>query len=295
MAVRCSGHVNEGDKTLTHGTQTTVTYQGSVADTETKNDDRLATLVQNYDAAFRLAFESFALGTTDSPVRDGEVLELARRAGITRGSRVLEPGSGSGGVSRLLARELKCDVQGIDLTPFQFEEAQRRAEEAALQDLVSCSLGDMEVFDYEQEAYDVAMDVFSWIHVPDWQRLFSLLSGALKPGGRIVMYDAFLAPAATDETAALVRDAWLVRICAVDDCTALLEESGYRVIHTQERGRQVLDNWRGGLANLRKKEDEFLGRFGEDAYRFFVETSAWTIGAFERDELTAAQIIAEKA
>ena len=109
------------------------------------------------------------------------------------------------------------------------------------------------------------------------------------------MYDAFLAPAATDESAALVRDAWLVRICAVDDCTALLEESGYRVIHTQERGRQVLDNWRGGLANLRKKEDEFLGRFGEDAYRFFVETSAWTIGAVERDELTAAQIIAEKA
>ncbi len=80
----------------------------------------------------------------------------------------------------------------------------------------------------------------------------------------------------------------------MDDCTALLEESGYRVIHTQERGRQVLDNWRGGLANLRKKEDEFIGRFGEDAYSFFVETSAWTIGAYEREELTAAQIIAEK-
>ena len=59
----------------------------------------------------------------------------------------------------------------------------------------------MEFFDYEQEAYDVAMDVFSWTHVPDWQRLFSLLRGALKPGGRIVIYDAFLAPAATDETA----------------------------------------------------------------------------------------------
>ena len=105
MAVRCSGHVNEGDKTLTHGTQKTVTYQGSVADTETKNDDRLATLVQNYDSAFRFAFVVFALGTTDSPVRDREPLELALRAGIARGSRVLYPGPGSGGSSTLLARQ----------------------------------------------------------------------------------------------------------------------------------------------------------------------------------------------
>jgi sarcosine/dimethylglycine N-methyltransferase len=256
--------------------------------------DELALLDQNYDPAFRSAFEIFALGTTDSPVRDGEVLELARRAGITKGSRVLEPGSGSGGVSRLLARELGCAVRGIDLTPYQFEEAERRAEEAGLQDLISYSLGDMATFDYEQEAYDVAVDVFSWIHVPDWRRLFSSLRGALKSGGRIVMYDAFLAPAATRETEYAVREAWLMRTCAVDDCTALLKESGYRVVHAQDRGQNVLDNWRGGLVNLRKKEGEFLDRFGEDTYEFFVETLTWTINAYERGELTAAQVIAEK-
>jgi hypothetical protein len=108
------------------------------------------------------------------------------------------------------------------------------------------------------------------------------------------MYDAFLAPAATRETEDAVREAWLMRICAVDDCTALLGESGYRVVDTQDRGQKVLDNWRGGLVNLRKKEGEFLGRFGEDAYEFFVETLAWTINAYERGGLTAAQVIAEK-
>jgi len=263
-------------------------------DTQTKTDDKLGALVQNYDAAFRFAFETFALGSSDGPVRDREVLELARRAGITSGSRVLEPGSGSGGVSRLLARELNCEVHGIDLTPSQLQEAQRKTEEAALQDTVSFSLGDMEVFDYEQETYDVAIDVFSWIHATNWQRLLASLHAALKPGGRIVIYDAFLKPEAIDQTRAYVRDAWLAGISTVDDCTALLEDNGYQVNYTDERGQQVLENWRGGLANLKQKEDEFQARFGEESYGFFVETSAWTIEAYEREELTAAQVIAKK-
>jgi cyclopropane fatty-acyl-phospholipid synthase-like methyltransferase len=259
-----------------------------------QHDDQRAVVNQNYDAEFRAAFQTLAIGTTDSPIRDGEVVELARRAGISKGSHVVEPGSGSGGVSRILARELECEVRGIDLTPYQLEEAEQRAEEADLQDLVSYSLGDMATYDYEQDAYDVAVDMFSWIHVADWPSLFSLLRGALKPGGRLVMYDAFLTPTATDETEIAMKASWLPRIGPVDDCTELLERSGYRVIHTEDRRRQVLENWRDGLANLGKRDDELLEHIGRGSYRFFVKTLAWTIDAYERGELTAAQVVAEK-
>ncbi len=153
-----------------------------------ETEERRTRLTLIYGPAFRRAFEIFALGTTDSPVRDDEVIELARSAGISKEQRILEPCSGSGGVSRLLTREFRCEVLGIDVVPYQLDVAKSKAAHEGFQSLIAYIEGDAVTYAYPREAFDAAIDVFAWVHVADWPDLFRTIHGALKPGGKIVMY-----------------------------------------------------------------------------------------------------------
>src|SRR5918998_649666 len=58
---------------------------------------------------------------------------LARRAGIVRGSRVLDVGCGVGGSTLWLARNLDCTVVGITISPVQAEMATEKARKEGLQ------------------------------------------------------------------------------------------------------------------------------------------------------------------
>jgi cyclopropane fatty-acyl-phospholipid synthase-like methyltransferase len=62
--------------------------------------------------------------------------ELAQAAGVTKGSRVLDIGSGLGGPSRYLTATFECHVTGIDLSPSFVEAASYLAVRAGLADKV---------------------------------------------------------------------------------------------------------------------------------------------------------------
>ncbi len=260
-----------------------------------ETEERRTRLTLIYGPAFRRAFEIFALGTTDSPVRDDEVIELARSAGISKEQRILEPCSGSGGVSRLLTREFRCEVLGIDVVPYQLDVAKSKAAHEGFQSLIAYIEGDAVTYAYPREAFDAAIDVFAWVHVADWPDLFRTIHGALKPGGKIVMYDAFLTPKTKKQTEEAVKDKWFdPGIRTVEDCCLAFDRTGFRVIHREDRRQHVLGSWRAGLARLKEAADEFIGEFGEEPYELFSETISWTIKAHEEEELTAAQVVAEK-
>ena len=57
---------------------------------------------------------------------------LARQAGITSSSKVLDVCSALGGPARRLVRTLGCTVVGLDATPRMYDEAVRRTKEAGL-------------------------------------------------------------------------------------------------------------------------------------------------------------------
>ena len=263
---------------------------------EAHTEQRMERLNQIYNPAFRRAFEIFDLGTTDSPVLDDEVLELASRTGVSGKHRVLEPCSGSGGVSRLLAGEFGCHVLGIDLVQIQLDDAERRAVASNLDHLIEYRAGDVVDYDYTSEAFDVAVDVFAWVHVADWPALFASMHRALRPGGSIMMYDAFVTPRTTDEIRRAVEEEWFdPGITTLGNCITMLQECGFNVSYVSERREQVLDNWSRGLSNLEQTRSEFVNEFGEDTYEVFAGIIGRTIGAHERGEVTAAQIVARKS
>ena len=86
-----------------------------------------------------------------------EMLIFARRAGVGPGTSVLDVGSGTGGPAIFFARELGCDVLGVDVSAVGHERAVAQAREAGLEDRVQFRLGDIQDIDLPAESFDVVI------------------------------------------------------------------------------------------------------------------------------------------
>src|SRR3954470_12421241 len=105
--------------------------------------------------------------------------EIIARSGIRAGAVVLDAGCGGGRVTKKLL-ELTPNVIGVDADANMVEKARETLPESVpvyRQDLLG-----LDVPDKVDVVFSCA--VFHWI--PDHERLFERLRGALKPGGRLV-------------------------------------------------------------------------------------------------------------
>ena len=107
---------------------------------------------------------------------------IAAKLLLEPGQKVLDIGSGWGGLALYIARETGADVTGLTLSKEQHAVASRRAEEAGLADRVRFKL-----LDYRQEpgAYDRIVSVGMFEHVGNlhYGEFFAKLDNLLKPDG----------------------------------------------------------------------------------------------------------------
>ncbi len=112
---------------------------------------------------------------------------LAAKLLIRPGQRVLDIGSGWGGLALYLAEECGADVTGLTLSAEQHKLATRRAAAAGLADRVRFHLRD-----YRKEAgqYDriVSVGMFEHVGVNHYPAFFSKLKSLLKPDGVALLH-----------------------------------------------------------------------------------------------------------
>jgi arsenite methyltransferase len=151
---------------------------------------------------------------------------LARLAGVERGRRVLDAACGSGASALLLARELGCDVVGVDLGARAIEQASARA--AALGARARFAVGDAETLPFPAAAFDVAFSECSLCLFEDKRRAIEELARVVRPGGAIALADV---TADLDALPAALRGA-AARVACVADArsgdqyAALLRDAG---------------------------------------------------------------------
>jgi len=114
---------------------------------------------------------------------------LAREAGVTASSRVLDVCSALGGPARHLASQLGCTVVGLDGTKKMHAEAERRTLAAGLEGKVSFRLGDALSMPFEDGAFDVVWGQDAWCYVTDKARLVRECARVVKPGGVVAFTD----------------------------------------------------------------------------------------------------------
>ncbi|MFQ5556551.1 MAG: SAM-dependent methyltransferase [Acidimicrobiales bacterium] len=104
------------------------------------------------------------------------------------GSRVLDAGSGLGGVARRIAETTGATVVGIDLTPGYVDAARALTRRCGLDHLVTFAVGD--VADPVPGAdFDAAVSVHVQMNVDDKVGFFAAVHDGLRSDGRFAIWD----------------------------------------------------------------------------------------------------------
>ncbi|MEM7067653.1 MAG: cyclopropane-fatty-acyl-phospholipid synthase family protein [Pseudomonadota bacterium] len=107
---------------------------------------------------------------------------LATRMGVTENSHILEIGCGWGGFAEFVTREIGAKVTGLTISREQLNFAQKRIQNAGLQDKAEFKFQDYrdETGKYDQIA---SIEMFEAVGEQYWPTYFSKIRDCLKPGG----------------------------------------------------------------------------------------------------------------
>lgn len=162
---------------------------------------------------------------------------LAQMMKPEKGARILDIGAGIGGPARYIAKEYRCRVDALDLTPDFIEAAHRLNEATAMTAHVFPLTGSALDMPYEDACFDAAYMMHVGMNIEDKASLYHEAFRTLKSGGHFYVYDImktaedselmFPVPwADTSATSFLVTK---------DTNVKLLEDAGFKIETTEDR------------------------------------------------------------
>lgn len=144
-------------------------------------DHRLYELFLDEDMQYSCAYWRKGVTSLETAQRDKKD-HIARKLLLEPGMRVLDIGSGWGGLALHLAREYGVEVTGVTLSVDQYQTSLRRAQEAHLADRVTFKLQD---YRHEPGSYDriVSVGMFEHVGRRNFAEYFEHIDRLLKPDG----------------------------------------------------------------------------------------------------------------
>ncbi len=118
-------------------------------------------------------------------------LEVKALAGIRATDRVLDVGGGLGGAARLLAADPGCHVTVVDLTEEYCRIGEVLTRRVGLDRLVTFRHASALALPFEAASFDVAWTQHSSMNIEDKEGLYRELARAVRPGGKLVLYEVF--------------------------------------------------------------------------------------------------------
>lgn len=177
------------------------------------------------------------LGGELHPGGEATTLRALELAGVCTGDRLLDVASGAGSSALLAARELGCEVVGLEYGEGAVCDANAAASEAGLGDRVSFVQGDAERLPFEDASFDAALCECSLCTFADKPQAVAELSRVLRPGGRLALSDVTV----DRERIPPGLDAPLATIACVGEALpragykALLREAGLEITAVESR------------------------------------------------------------
>jgi sarcosine/dimethylglycine N-methyltransferase len=155
---------------------------------------------------------------------------LAARAGIAKGSHVVDFCAGLGGPARYLAQRYGADVTGIELTPARVKGAQELTRRVGLQNSVRVIAGNVMLVPLADASIDVVISQEALLHVPDKERTLAEAYRILKPGGRIAFTDWVAHRSLSDADKALLwRGMAVTDLYSLQAYAELMRRAGFTV------------------------------------------------------------------
>jgi sarcosine/dimethylglycine N-methyltransferase len=118
--------------------------------------------------------------------------DLAKLAGITAETAVLDVGCGVGGPARFLAATYGCRVTGVDLSEPFVDAARYLTERTGQSGQVSFETASALDLPFDDGCFDVALLQHVAMNIADRPRLYGEIRRVLKSGGRFATFDVVL-------------------------------------------------------------------------------------------------------
>lgn len=155
---------------------------------------------------------------------------LAARAGISKGTKVVDFCAGLGGPARYLAHRYGADVTGIELTPARVKGAQELTRLVSLQNNVRVIEGDVMQVPLPDDNADVVISQEALLHIPDKSRALVEAYRILKPGGRIAFTDWVAHRPLSDADKGLMwRGMAVTDLYSLENYSELVRKAGFSV------------------------------------------------------------------
>jgi sterol 24-C-methyltransferase len=115
--------------------------------------------------------------------------QLASKLTLPPGSKVLDAGCGVGDVASYLAAHHGLCIEGIDILDFNIAEARRRIKERKLEKLVHLQVMSYESLSFPENSFDAIYTMETFVHAANPHKVLKNFYKALKPGGKLVMFE----------------------------------------------------------------------------------------------------------
>ena len=225
----------------------------------------------------------------------GAVDELARRAGITARSRVLDICAGLGGPARFLASRRGCRVVGVELNAGRAAGMARLTRRVGLQRLVASVRGDALALPFRSGSFDACVSQEALLHVADKGAVLADARRVLVAGGRLAFSDWVAHPGLGDRERARLEE-WMaaVTLQSLNGYRTLLRRVGFHAVDSED----LTDEWRGilkeRLVMYRTVREETVRRLGEARYREYDALYTFFVGLVDAGKLGGGRFSATR-
>lgn len=171
--------------------------------------------------------------------------QLALRAGLKPGQKVLDAGCGIGGSAIWLAETYGVEVLGVTLSADQVRRATENAARRGVSHLAKFSQQDYTRVDVEAASFDVVWALESVSCALDKREFFAEAFRVLKPGSMVALSDGFRRqrPFATPEDEALMEQflkGWaLPDLATPDELITPAQEAGFEQVRFQDESKRA--------------------------------------------------------
>ncbi len=157
--------------------------------------------------------------------------ELADKAGIRKGMKVLDLCSALGAGLRFLVRDYGVEGVGLDGTARMLKEARKRAKAEGLSGKIRMKLGDVTDIPFGDGTFDVVWGEDAWCYVVDKEKLVREAFRMLRAGGKIAFTDWIEGSAGLSDSEASRINAFMKfpYMESHDGYLKLLKDAGFRV------------------------------------------------------------------
>jgi cyclopropane-fatty-acyl-phospholipid synthase len=221
---------------------------------------------------------------------------VARKLGLRPGMRLLDVGSGWGGMVRHAARNYGVEVVGVTLSREQAAWAQDAIKRDGLDHVAEVRFGDY------RDVHDTGFDAVSsiglteHIGVRNYPAYFSFLRDKLVPGGRLLNHCITRPDNATTDTGLFI-DRYVFPDGELTGSGRIITEMqnlGLEVRHEENLREHYALTLKGWCQNLEANWDECVGEAGEGTAKVWGLYMAGSRLSFERNEIQLHQVLAVK-